>query len=468
MNRTYRLLAAAGLSALAFAACDDAGNEPPQNQEPVDPCAGVECDGENESCDPAAGVCKCGGAAGVVCRDDEACVLDPAPTCVSTACDLVTCTGGQTCDPADGVCKCGGAGGVICGDEQTCNPGTRTCEPGPCDEVACAHGQLCDPADGVCKCGAAPCGAGQACEAGTCVESDLCEGVTCSAGQTCDADDGICKCGASACSFGQRCEAGACVADSCAGVNCGPNSTCNPDDGQCHCGSATGQVCSSGQACAEDGANPGTFVCETSQVCADAANRCRGGTTCDPADGQCRCGVGPGAPVCGANQTCNLETGACQGGNQCAGVDCDALPGTSCDPEDGICKCGGLGGTECVAGQACLPVENEDREVVPTCLDRCNPIGNPTGCVGDTACYYDAAEALSYCTTPGDQQQDATCDSPTACGPGLHCTLGTATPVCRRYCAVPEPGADDTCAGDAICLQLDGADDGVGTCRTVN
>jgi hypothetical protein len=131
-------------------------------------CSGVSCTGTN-LCDAADGLCKCNG---VLCQSGEACACpagsaadagcaDSARTCrAGNACANVTCQAGQTCDPADGVCRCGGPGGPACAANQICNLGPPAqCQGGQQCQLAdggarvCAGGTSCDPEDGRCKCG---------------------------------------------------------------------------------------------------------------------------------------------------------------------------------------------------------------------------------------------------------------------------------------------------------------------------
>ncbi len=118
----------------------------------------------------------------------------------TTLCDFVSCGDDEdvTCDPADGLCKCGGPGGILCSFGQSCElEPSPTCVSDACAEVVCSGGNACDPTDGICKCGGIPCGPEGICDEGVCtiVEPDLCEGVTCPSNTVCNREDGACYCG---------------------------------------------------------------------------------------------------------------------------------------------------------------------------------------------------------------------------------------------------------------------------------
>lgn len=89
----------------------------------VDLCEDTFCSG-GTSCDPSDGLCHCGGfgVSGPVCAEEQTCIdgaclggLLCEPAGIPLECDP-----GFSCDPADGVCKCGGAGGLSCDPEQRC------------------------------------------------------------------------------------------------------------------------------------------------------------------------------------------------------------------------------------------------------------------------------------------------------------------------------------------------------------
>ncbi len=405
-------------------------------------------------------------ASAAACGDDET-----EPTEQPTRCDDVVCGDDPNvaCDPADGIYKCGfpeHAGAVACGPGQLCTVDPApACTSGLCDLVTCTGGQACDPGDGLCKCGSAPCGEGEQCVQNTCVASNLCVGVTCGASEACDPADGLCKCGGAICTFGQSCQDGACTDDACAGVNCGPGTECNPDDGLCHCGGVDGDVCTTGQACVDDGT---TAYCDGVDLCENASIRCQGGTVCDPADGQCRCGgVGPTAPICGAGQTCDATLDQCLGGDQCTQPDGNPVEcgnGTSCDPENGLCKCGGLGGDTCGNQQVCVDISG-----AATCANPCSPIEQAT-CGEGAGCFFDPMQRSlgAFCATTGENPvpEGGNCSAVTECAPGLHCVAAADANRCRPYCDTSsETPCDDE---NRICVPLAGAPQNVGVCLTIS
>ncbi len=397
------------------------------------------------SCDPEDGKCKCGGRGGRICPEGFVCDAI-SNTCLTTKCANVTCSGGTTCDVNDGRCKCGGTGGVICQTGEICNPNARICQAAvSCTQVACPKNQTCDGATGKCRCGSAECPAPRFCSVDqqnsqkTCIEN-LCSGVTCLGATECDPADGYCKCNGVICQSGESC---AC-----------------PDGGSCE---VAQRSCKPGSAC--------------------VGVTCYGGTTCDPADGLCKCG-GPGGPVCSSAQICALgPPPQCQGGQQCVLADGGAkicTGGASCDPEDGKCKCGGRGGTVCKEanpptdpGEICISNPTQQ-----ACKRPCDP--RSPDCPTGTYCYFDSTAAVpaAYCAAPTDTKTEGqACNSPTACfisnpPTALHCNglaQGT-TGICRRYCDDTQPDSQ-TCLQvpvAQVCDPISGAPPGYGFCRPAN
>lgn len=325
------------------------------------------------------------------------------------------------CDPADGLCKCGGAGGAICSGSETCDTTSKSCLVATCAS-GCPAGTACG-IDGACHCGGgfgAVCGAGESCEAGACVTQDICAGVVCGAGMACDpSSGGQCRCGPGGpvCAGGERCTDGACAIDLCLGVSCTGGTACDPADGRCRCGGQGGAVCASGEAC-----NAVLAYCERSNRCDGVT--CGAGTTCDPADGSCRCG-GVGGPRCAADQACDPVSRTCVGGDLCAGATCGS--GTSCDPEDGLCKCGGAGGVVCGAGLACISHSGRD-----ACETPCDVFG--AACSGGRQCEYDRASGSGFCRAAGTLTAGDECTEVETCGPRLHCDASGDSATCRSYC----------------------------------
>ena len=139
-----------------------------------------------------------------------------------------------------------------------------------------------------------------------------------------------------ACSCGNKCK----------GVSCPELTACNSSDGLCYCGGVNGDagkgtvVCGAGERC------DGTLLTCVSSLCDERdGGLCSNGTTCDPADGQCKCG----ATLCAAGEQCEPLQHVCASSPACQGVACAG--GEACDLRDGSCKCGGIA---CGSGELCL------------------------------------------------------------------------------------------------------------------
>jgi hypothetical protein len=391
-------------------------------------------------------------------------------------------TGLVTCDPVDGECKCGGAlgNGLACGKDQVCKlaPGAASpsCVSTACENVTCERYEVCDPLDGLCKCGGVECAPGATCVDGTCQETTPCDNVTCREGETCDPADGVCKCGDDVCSVGQSCRTDAgvsqCIGRLCVGNHCPAGSECSPVDGLCHCGGQDGPVCSAGQSCEVETAT--AAVCSGNDICAGVV--CQGGTTCSPLDGQCRCGgYDTAAPICGEGQTCDQARRQCMGGDLCAEVTCAPGSNTSCDEEEGICKCGGTGGVVCNEAEGCVAGLG-----APTCVTKCNPLQPSVerDVCGQTAsqlkgCYYSAADKMAFCTNAGGSSDGGDCQSLDDCASGHHCVQTSNGGTCRPYCDTTKaPGSSGGCYGDnRVCVALAGAGEvipNIGVCMTLS
>lgn len=373
-------------------------------------------------------------------------------------CKGVSCSADQSCDPADGACKCGGAGGVVCLPEQECalDP-TPRCFSSQCQFTVCERGEICDRLTGECGCGEERCAEGEVCVEQRCQQASSCDEVVCANGLSCDPVDGACKCGGERCEALESCIEGQCAQDRCAGVNCPTNSACSADDGECHCGGYGGPICRLGEACTEV---EGEFDCVVSDLCDGVS--CVGGTVCDPTDGECRCGgVGDLAPVCTSEQSC--IDGECRGGGLCPGPGepSHCATGTSCDPADGQCKCGGVGGSICGEGELCMRIAGQ-----VGCRARCE-LGPPaTGCARGEGCYLDprSPELGLFCAEAGASSLNQPCTDATECEPGHYCNASAGR--CRRFCAPSHGsvGCTGVGMGTAACAQIPGAPPDVGYC----
>ena len=412
-------------------------------------------------------------------------------------CSGVTCATAEACDPADGLCKCGGQegaanggqNGVVCSPTETCDGTLQACVSNACASTpACTNGTACDPADGVCKCGGAQCAADQLCDPNTqtCQGTAACTGVVCPAGTSCDPGDGVCKCGGSACATGQACIDGGCAADACFGVNCtgAPDNACY--GGLCRCGGADGPVCDTGQLCVAS-----SKTCTPAALC--EGTTCEPGALCGPSDGLCHCGAISG-PVCTGGAICVVEpsvpdagpvgdagpahdggatdagrpggdagsggsgsgsngqlVGRCLGGNLCAGVTCPV--GEVCDQSTGACLCGADAG---VTGFSCLPSQYcgvAPGATAPACLTPCNPYDQPpfttsadcpkTSGAPDASvsqsCYFLGNLQATLCQPEGKGLDGDPCGAPTDCTSGYGCFSPAADsdgggPACWAYC----------------------------------
>jgi len=358
-------------------------------------------------------------------------------------CHQVACDAGMECDPADGVCKCGG---TICQEGDFCSTeGEPRCVSSRCEFVECSNGNRCDEGSGDCVCGETSCSGEERCVGDRrCVVGEMsCEGVSCSEGMRCDPEVGACTCDGALCEANESCLEGSCVEDLCLGVNCSLFSVCDPTDGSCHCGSLSGPLCEHGEACGllasvEAGdVEDAPFGCMSEDRCADV--ECSGGTTCDPSDGSCRCGgIGLLAPVCLEGQSC--VSGQCRGGNLCEpdGVPVVCAPGLSCDPIDGECKCGGAGGEDCGEDRVCTAIGGS------SCGEACTiVIGAGGSCGSGNGCYLDRQlpHGQSFCAAGGPMGVDEDCEAFNDCLPGFFCSKAN---VCRRLCR-PSDGLTTAC-----------------------
>ncbi len=205
--------------------------------------SGVTCEGGGAPCDTgmpgvcAAGLEECTSGTTLKCR----------PSVVSSS---------EVCDGLDNDCNGMTDDGAKC-------PGSQVCD----------HGKCLPP----CSTTEFPCGPGDACENGLCVES-ACVGKVCDAGTVCHG--GTCggPCAGVVCPQTQVCRVGRCV-DPCEGVTCGTDRVC--DGGvcvaSCKCGGCkTGKTCQMDGHCTEDACAGKT--CAATEVCALGAciNRCAG------------------------------------------------------------------------------------------------------------------------------------------------------------------------------------------------
>lgn len=224
----------------------------------------------------------------------------------------------------------------------------------------------------------------------------------------------------------------------CEEVSCDAGSTCDEADGRCKCG---GVVCAEDDRC-----SPGPTPACVSPACEFVS--CERGQSCDAETGECRCG--PSA--CDEGERCEREE--CVAIDRCDGVDCGE--GASCDPADGLCRCGGAvcaEGARCVEGACTI-----DRCFGVQCAahSTCNPedgachCGEATGAICSTGEACLAAEGGFAC------QISTLCDG-VHCGGGTVCDpddgacrcggVGTAHPICEAG----QGCFEGACVGGDLC-----------------
>ncbi len=199
---------------------------------------------------------------------------------------------------------------------------------------------------------------------------------------------------------------------------------------------------------------PADLCVQLGTVCDDPTGR----TSCDPADGQCKCG-GKGGVVCGEGTVCDLDLNTNPPSPSCISERCDGVvcgPTEACDAADGLCKCQGV---LCGEGQTCLAdgcsgedpcagvVCGENQECDPT--DRTCKCGGNTCSAGESCRRDDAGQG--YCV--GRNCVGKNCPEGTECNPvdGLcHCG-STDGDVCTAGQACAEEGGESVCIGKDIC-----------------
>jgi hypothetical protein len=328
---------------------------------------------------------------------------------------------GETCELAGGgLAFCAAGAGV-------CRPDNQECTQLPGDGDECLGGVLCG-RDLVCVAGscAAPGGADDACEPGSCGA-----GLVCGVDGHCVAPGGVdAPCAIDAhCAEGLRCD-GTCqvapaVGDDCRGPGqCGAERSCVPAPETRTCGTPDGvgetcetNSCGDGLTC-DSGALECVALPGVDEPCLD--NQCADGLTC--ADGLGTCITLPGE-----GETCASGSRFCADGLGCreSTSTCEVPPGEGepclINPPDYLCATGF--GCDFDAGSICVA----QGEAGASCT-------SDRGCVAATYC-----EVSTSLCTPRLADGSA-CEDGNECQVGHECALVAGAFVCRAL-----PTADQPC-----------------------
>lgn len=297
------------------------------------------------------------------------------------------------------------------------------------------------------------CGAGEACDEGTCVISCPLGQLNCS-GTCVDPDTDREHCGATAdcegpnagdaCEPGFVCDgSGSCALSCQAGMVECDGSCIDPDTDRRYCGAvddcsgtSAGQPCEPGYVC--DGSGSCALSCQAGLL--QCEDRC-----IDPQQDPDHCGASgdcsgaAAGSICGEREVCDAGTCSCAAGLVRCGDEC-------IDPNTDEGYCGATGscagseaGTSCGDGEVCA---------AGTCS--CAP-----GLVRCDGSCIDPSSDESYCGAT------AGCSGGTACGDGERCTLGSCECApglvrCGAECVDPETdetycGAAAGCTGAVAC-----------------
>ena len=409
-----RILLLLGLPLLLVACGDD--------EQSVDSCRGVVC---QEGFDCVDGTCRerVEPPETEGCKANGDCQFDPR---------------GALCDRASGAC-------VACLSDANC--GARSCVGGACVGEVCSTDADCDASTPFCNeagdaCLAcrtgADCAAGEACEAGACVEvpvectSDAeCEAAA-PARPLCRVEDGrglcvACRGDADCTEAGAECRGGACVVTAC---DDGADCAAFPDlpvctDGRCvEC--AADRDCGPGELCV-DRACQAPFRCESDLDCAGMATE----RVCDELSGAC--------VICASDADCPVGQ-ACQAREACVPVGCNTV--SDC-PVGATCEAG-----SCVAAPPCGSAA--DCTYDPR-VPQCNDAGACVACTADAHCGAGERCIDEQCTRPQDCTADSDCRGGYVCNAGLCSACRTDDQCPRGSCFAGACVDEPTCGSDADC-----------------
>ena len=373
-------------------------------------CSGGECSAEcADEC--AIDSRACAGAGYTLCDnyDDDPCLEWS---------DVIPCGDEETC--SDGQCARG------CDDE--CAAGARRCAAETAGVVVC--GEFDD--DGCLDWGdVVPCGEGETCSLGECAAECRDE---CESGSVRCADDGVERCGQfdgdpcaewslpSPCGEGQTCSAGQCV-DACAHDCIGESRRC-AEGGVQTCGNFDDDPCadwSESAPCGDD------LVCDAGGCHAQCGDECAAGSV--------RCGPG-GLLTCGeydADACTEWSEGVpCPDGQSCSDGECRvqcvdecAEAARRCDGNS-VRSCGNVDDDACLEWGLISPCPNGSTCVLGTCLEVCAD----ECAVGALRCRGDGVQRC------GDFDADDCREwsDVTPCDEGRICAVGQCAADCTAEC----------------------------------
>lgn len=384
----------------------------------TDRCVDVECEGENEVCDPLSGFCNVRAelcepcVTNAECGDSNLCLLLPGPDCVTDddCADTEVCSDGTCgsahcatdCSTDPFACPVGYECYTVSGSANVCLPITLTCTD-RCQGVTCASGFNCDP------------------QQGECIAStlDAC-GTPCDNNASCGDQDDLCltvgtstfcavSCGSDVpCPLGYRCI-----------QSVGGFEHCAPDTADFSCEACTGADCRGDTVC-----NPRTGACESPAVPCDFSSLpedCPDGQLCNAFEGRCE----PIGTPCDFNtrfEACDFSISQCTAAaiDRTGTCEQDCFGAGTCPLERPVCENyhGLFGGT-------CLPTGFQGASTCAELMPTSDPIGRP-------------------CDTESDPRDPEQCTTASAdyCLEGVDAGVGG---FCTRTCTTDTDCGTETC-----------------------
>jgi hypothetical protein len=385
----------------------------------------------------------------------------PPDGAVSDAMDTFTGDSGPGPDPLPDHCR----NDRQDGDEADIDCGGRCLPCGhgePCADGPCLEGLACNPENDRCQSEptqpcreTADCGPGLVCVDGQC-QSDAgkdCVVATCDDGFVCE--DGTCRA-----NEGTACLDGQCAA----GLACDASKICLPGL-FLPCRPELG--CSGGLVC-----DPRSLLCKRpfGGNCA-APLECLDGAQCDPVSRSCVLVTGPcNGTTCPSGYVCGGDSCLPGAGKPCfdGGV---CGPGFVCANEGGLAVCRSAPGTLCTEAAGCTPghvcdvslsparcvaLEDEDCRQVPCAAglvcdtdERCALPPGATGCTNDAQCAEGSRCEAGQCRSEGGRG----CGISAPCLTGLSCEDGLCRAPDGETCRVDGECASSYCMG-GLCAKM--------------